>query len=421
MKNIKLLIITEFVFFSIFLPFSVIGYNHVILNSRNLSHNSADQTNPYEIEQGITYEVEVNFSLTNLAGSNKYLFKLSRLDDREVDSPSDQFCPPYQMSDILYSDIDNTDEEPAVIVDRFGNSYDLFNSTLNSNEKVILNQKYSVKLNEITFEDVDYSLITEYDTSSEIFALYCNKSEPNFERDDPNLIQVSNNLVGPSDNPIEKAEKICDWVSSYLEYDDSLGAAEKGALWAYENGIGDCSEFSSLMITLLRIQGIPSRKVTGYMISNNPNFDYEKGKSLEFSADNSEGSNFLGHSWIEYYVAGVGWIASDPTFHREYNYFNRIDSLRFNLNIGSWFTIPGIAPPNNKISEFSNPLVLYQSGASFEFEYGFNITIMDIESSDLPKESLNLDQGMTNLLILCGVIIGIIGLLGILIRKRNRN
>jgi len=76
--------------------------------------------------------------------------------------------------------------------------------------------------------------------------------------------------VSPSDNPVEKAEKICNWVSSNIVYNGLLDKQEKGALWAYTNLQGDCSEFSSLMVTLLRIQGIPARKISGFVISNYP-------------------------------------------------------------------------------------------------------------------------------------------------------
>jgi len=418
MSTLKNVIIIEFVLVLIIFPGFITNLEELTIHGIKQSNSNQEEDNPYSIEKSVLYDVKINFSLTHLSGPNEYLFKFSRIDDRQANSSSCNICPPYQQTNLLYSQIDNSNEQPAVIVDRFGNSYDFFNATLGQNQKVSLNQHYQTRLNEISFQNLNHSLIGNYDYSSEIFELYCNESQPKFEIDNPTLIEASNNIVEPTDNIIEKAEKISDWVSSYLEYDDSLGAAEKGALWAYENKVGDCSEFSSLMVTLLRIQDIPSRKVTGYMVSNNPSYDPDIGEEHKFSIDSTMESNFLGHGWVEYYVPNIGWIACDPTFNKDYDYFNRIDSLRFNLNVGSWFTVPGIAPPNNKISEFSNPLIVYQTDASFDFEYSFTINVLDTDSVEVSGESSN--QELINLLIIGGVIVCLLGLVGILIKRRNK-
>jgi hypothetical protein len=418
MSKLKNLIIIEFVLILFIFPIFITNLGELNIRGINQSNSNQEQDNPYSIGKSVLYDVKINFSLTHLSGPNEYLFKFSRIDDRQANSPSCSTCPPYQQTNLLYNKIENSNEKPAVISDRFGNSYDLFNSTLGQNQKVSLNQHYQTRLNEISFQNLNHSLIGNYDYSSEIFELYCNESQPKFEIDNTTLIEASNNIIEPDDNIIEKAEKICDWVSSYLEYDDSLGAVEKGALWAYENKVGDCSEFSSLMVTLLRIQDIPSRKVTGYMVSNNPSYDPEVGKEHNFSIDSTMESSFLGHGWVEYYVPNIGWIACDPTFNKDYDYFNKIDCLRFNLNVGSWFIVPGIAPPNNKISEFSNPLIVYQNDASFDFEYSFTINVLDTDSVEVSGGSSN--QELINLLIIGGVIVCLLGLVGVLIKKRNK-
>ncbi|MHA1443488.1 MAG: transglutaminase-like domain-containing protein [Candidatus Hodarchaeales archaeon] len=65
-----------------------------------------------------------------------------------------------------------------------------------------------------------------------------------------------------------------------------------GAHKAAKEGIGDCDEFTDLFITLTRIRGIPSRRLTGYHIS-------EGGKSFE------------AHAWAEIYSPAVSWIPID--------------------------------------------------------------------------------------------------------------
>ena len=88
----------------------------------------------------------------------------------------------------------------------------------------------------------------------------------------------------------------------------------------------------------------------------------------------------MGHAWIEYYVPNIGWIAADPTWGTA-NYFNRIDFLRFNVNVGANFFIP----PNGNSSEFLNPLFSFHPSNSFDFDY--NIMIIVLESNLAPLES----------------------------------
>ncbi len=326
----------------------------------------------YNISQSVTYEVEFNFSLTHKSGPGQYYFKFARLNNRVPNSPLTQFCPPYQESNLLYNSFSGYSEILLDHQDKFNNTYDLFNATLTSEQKLTLDQKYLVRLNDIYFQEIDDTEIGEYDMSDEIFYLYNNNSEPYYERDNPSLINISNSIVDPSDNPVEKAEKIINWVSNYLTYSEELPAQEKGALWAYVNSLGDCSEYSSLMITLLRIQDIPARKVTGFLISNDPSIKPAIGDSWDFNI-NQLTNNFLGHAWVEYYVEDIGWITSDPTWNKDTDYFNKIDFLRFNLNVGANFRLT----PSITVSEFSNPIIVFSAGAEYEFNYGIKITVLD--------------------------------------------
>jgi len=86
----------------------------------------------------------------------------------------------------------------------------------------------------------------------------------------------------------------------------------------------------------------------------------------------------LGHAWMEYYVPDIGWIACDPLW----DYFNRIDYLRFNLNVGANFFFP----PNSIISEFDT---LFRYTSVFH-DYDYNITITVIESNLAPLDSIPL-------------------------------
>ncbi|MHA1885227.1 MAG: transglutaminase-like domain-containing protein [Promethearchaeota archaeon] len=333
-------------------------------------------TSNFNITQSVKYQVEINFTLTNDVGSANCYFKWPRLNNRVPSSPLTQYTPPYQNSELLYNNITgfNPTELNMGHNDKFNNTYDSFNATLAPTEKITLNQKYNVTLNAIKFQNIEDSDIGIYNMSDVIFDLYCNNTEPYYERDDLSLISLSNSVVLPSDNPVEKAEKINNWVSQNIVYDTQ--SQEMGALWAYNNLKGDCSEYSSLMITLLRIQNIPARKVTGFLISDNPAIRPQVNKTYEFHVSESE-SNLLGHAWVEYYVPDIGWIACDPTWSSVTNYFNRIDFLRFTRNVGANFFFP----PYFTDSEFNT--IFRASGGSCSFDYDIKITVLETQLAPL--------------------------------------
>ncbi len=382
--NKTIFLICLFIFPSMLSTVSMMSLSTDNLNMYPMALNMSNGVSKYNITQNVKYQVDINFTLTsNALGLKDFWFKFSRLNDRQPNSSLTPYCPPYQESNLLFSKITGYNTFPYVLRDKFNNTYDLFNSTLNYHESVILSQKYNITLNEIKFQDIDDSDIGLYNMSDEIFDLYC-KNETYYEGYDSTLIAASNSIVYDTDNPVEKAEKICNWVSNYLTYDGSLLNEEKGALWAYNNHRGDCSEYSSLMITLLRIQNIPARKVTGFCISANPSTEPYPGKVWTFKAYRTGGnsySNFLGHAWVEYYVPNIGWIACDPTWHSGgYDYFNRIDFLRFNLNIGQWFSIPMFL---DKESEFPHPCIVFYEGSSFDYIYQFKVTVLDSEFTQI--------------------------------------
>lgn len=339
----------------------------------NLS--TVDGVSNYQVNQSVTCQVEINYTFTHTKpGSQPYIFKAARLNDRQPNSTLTQYCPPYQEANLLYNSITGYDSLIMGSNDKFNNTYDLFNATLSTSETITLNQKYTIKLNEVAFGNIQDSDIGVYNTSDEMFDLYCNNSETYYERNDPDLIAASFQIVNPSDNPLEKARKICENVSNYLVYNGTLHPQEKGAAWAFDNKTGDCSEYSSLMITLLRIQGIPARKVTGYMLTDEINYNPAVGDVFNYYAYSSGVHNFLGHAWVEYYIPDIGWIACEPQIAASYK---TINSFRFNLNIGAWFSFPMLSP----FSEF--PII--PKPATFDhdaytFDYNIKITVLESDS-----------------------------------------
>jgi hypothetical protein len=82
-----------------------------------------------------------------------------------------------------------------------------------------------------------------------------------------------------------------------------------GAYKAMLTSIGDCDEFTDLLITLARLRGIPSRRLTGYYI-------LKKGDTPEE------------HAWGEIFSQNKGWIVVDVALNNIGNHTIRYIILK---------------------------------------------------------------------------------------------
>lgn len=373
-KKLSIVLIIQLISFASYLtPF--LFFN----NNFSLETNAENGISKYRINQSVTYDVRINFTLTSYVFNSNYYVIFPRIDNRVPNSSLFQFCPPYQESTLKYNYISGYTTLNSEYRDKYNNTYDQFNTTLSYGQQIKVDQHYELKVDEIIFDSIKEGDIGKYDPSNYIFDLYCNTSESFYNISDPDLITASNNIVNHNDNPVEKAKKIHEWVNNYLEYEEQEGE-QKGASWAYDNQKGDCSEFSSLMITLLRIQGIPARKVVGTMISLDPDFIPVIGNNWNYIWDNSEAVNpnfkeLSVHAWVEYYVPKIGWIACDPTWEGDGdNYFNRMDFLRLTISIGENFTFPCIGGYSTSV--IATPIFYPYYGISSLFEYKIKIAVI---------------------------------------------
>lgn len=81
------------------------------------------------------------------------------------------------------------------------------------------------------------------------------------------------------------------FVQDTLRYQEDV-IDDLGAITALQTGVGDCSEFADLFVSLCRAAGIPARTVSGWLLStkmDNPN-----------------------HHWAEIWADGK-WISIDPS------------------------------------------------------------------------------------------------------------
>ncbi len=100
MKILRPLFILLIIIIPLFiLPSVVIAVSYNKTNFTEIVFTSESGVSNYEITQSVTYQVEINFTLTHISGIIRdYFFKFSRLNDRQPNSTLTQFNGPYQES-----------------------------------------------------------------------------------------------------------------------------------------------------------------------------------------------------------------------------------------------------------------------------------------------------------------------------------
>jgi transglutaminase-like putative cysteine protease len=113
--------------------------------------------------------------------------------------------------------------------------------------------------------------------------------ETYIESDHPAIRRAANQLQ--SSDLIETIIAIFDWVATQVRY-SGYNARELGALYALENRKGDCTEYMDLFVALCRANGIPARRIGGYICPENAVL-----KARDY------------HNWGEFYGDGLWQIA----------------------------------------------------------------------------------------------------------------
>ncbi|ALC83862.1 MULTISPECIES: DUF4129 domain-containing transglutaminase family protein [Bacillus] len=123
---------------------------------------------------------------------------------------------------------------------------------------------------------------------------------------------LSDELTRNEGNMYDKAKAIEEYLGSsefsYETNDVALPSENEDYVdqFLFETKLGYCDNFSSAMIVLLRLSGIPARWVKGYTSG-----DYAQ--TVDGDIRRYEVSNNNAHSWVEAYFPGQGWVTFEPT------------------------------------------------------------------------------------------------------------
>jgi transglutaminase-like putative cysteine protease len=91
-------------------------------------------------------------------------------------------------------------------------------------------------------------------------------------------------------------------VRSELVYEPGATDVQTRADEVLALGRGVCQDFAHVMLASCRSVGVPARYVSGYLYD-----------------PKLEGDNAASHAWVDIWDEERGWIALDPTHHRDQN------------------------------------------------------------------------------------------------------
>ncbi len=98
-------------------------------------------------------------------------------------------------------------------------------------------------------------------------------------------------IAGNERGLLEMVGAVVDWVYANIEYERGRTTIATPADHILETRKGVCQDMTHLTIALLRALGIPTRYVSGLLVT-------QPGET---------------HAWIEYLHPDHGWLAADPT------------------------------------------------------------------------------------------------------------
>jgi transglutaminase-like putative cysteine protease len=112
------------------------------------------------------------------------------------------------------------------------------------------------------------------------------------------IVSLSEQETRGLKKPLQKARAIYDYVTTTMRYDKSGEGWGRGdAVFACDAKRGNCTDFHSLLIGMMRAAGIPARFEIGFPIPT----------------DRLEGPVAGYHCWAQVYVDPVGWIPVDSS------------------------------------------------------------------------------------------------------------
>jgi transglutaminase-like putative cysteine protease len=136
-------------------------------------------------------------------------------------------------------------------------------------------------------------------------------------------------VTGSQTGTIAKAKAAYDYLFTNMRYDKTGSGWGRGdAVWACDAKHGNCTDFHSPFIGMLRADGIPARFDIGFPLPENK----DKGDIAGY------------HCWAEFYANKTGWVPVDiseawKAKEKENYFFGSVDANRVQFSTGRDITL----------------------------------------------------------------------------------
>jgi transglutaminase-like putative cysteine protease len=141
---------------------------------------------------------------------------------------------------------------------------------------------------------------------------------------DGKIKELAIEVTGSQSGSVAKAKAAYDYLFTNMRYDKTgTGWGRGDAVWACDAKHGNCTDFHSPFIGMLRVDGIPARFDIGFPLPEDKN----KGDIAGY------------HCWAEFYASKTGWIPVDiseawKAKEKEDYFFGSVDANRVQFSSG---------------------------------------------------------------------------------------
>ena len=146
---------------------------------------------------------------------------------------------------------------------------------------------------------------------------------------DGKIKELAVEVTGSQTGTVAKAKSAYDYFFTNMRYDKTGSGWGRGdAVWACDSKRGNCTDFHSPFIGILRADGIPARFDIGFPLPENK--------------DNGDIAGY--HCWAEFYAPKTGWVPVDiseawKAKEKEDYFFGSVDAHRVQFSTGRDVTL----------------------------------------------------------------------------------
>ncbi len=215
-------------------------------------------------------------------------------------------------------------------------TYDIKDQTWTTFPLADGNGEYTVKVYEQNPATGKYAVVGKVTFNVELkdeFAPFLRPNQYVDYAEAVNTLAKAKELTEGLTDPLQKVEKVYDFVVGHLTYDKELAKnVQSGYLPVLDDvlakGKGICFDYAALMTAMLRSQGVPCKLVTGYVGTAKPAY----------------------HAWISVWSKETGWV--DGAIYFDGSVWQRMDPTFASSGSGDESIMEYIGDGNNYVVKY---------------------------------------------------------------------